>query len=115
MVIEDDPTIQDVLKILFQMESIDAYWASCGAEALSMLEHIPVPKFVLLDGRLPDIHGLELASKIHERTDESATIYLCSADSECEEMIVGTKIRGFIPKPFDADRVVAIIKDRLAS
>ena len=70
-----------------------------------------------MDGRLPDMHGLELIRILRQRLPNETAIYLFSADAHCAAPSLnpnsGLRIDGFIAKPFDADEFVGILTQHI--
>ena len=108
LIVEDDSGIRSALQTFFSMVSLKAHWAETGGHALAILDTaITMPKFILVDGRLPDMHGLELIKILRVRLPADTCIYLFSADHYAEHFDK-MGINGFIPKPFDADKLVTL-------
>ena len=108
LIVEDDAGIRSALQTFFSLVSLDAHWAESGGHALAILETLTeMPRFILVDGRLPDMHGLELIKILRKLLPLDTCIYLFSADhynGHFENM----GINGFISKPFDADKLVSL-------
>src|SRR4051794_26263114 len=84
LIVEDDPGILEGLQTLFEISEVpQAHWAHNAREALALVNTLnPPPSLILVDGRLPDCHGLELIQTIRQRLPEDVSdIYLFSADS----------------------------------
>jgi DNA-binding response OmpR family regulator len=111
LVIEDDPGILEGLRTLFELSDLPpAAWASSAAEAMWLLDTGAAdPSLILVDGRLPDCHGIELIGELRSRfTAKECEIYLFSADSYSAATLSSLAINGYIRKPFDADELIAL-------
>ncbi len=87
LIIEDDTDIRDVLKEVFQEETIhQVFLAQDGKTALDMLQ-TATPQVFLLDYRLPDMNGLELIDHVRRmRGYEQTPILLMSASLPWENI-----------------------------
>ncbi len=113
LIIEDDVGIREAMKSLFEMVDIQATFAGSGEEALAALKgRTTPPSLIVVDGRLPDTHGLYLAQQMRPLVLPGTAMYLFSADPRqsfgSEEQLVQAGITGFIEKPFDADDFINI-------
>lgn len=113
LIIEDDVGIQEAMKSLFEMVDIQASFAGSGEEALAALKgRRTPPSLIVVDGRLPDTHGLFLAQQMRPLVLPGTAMYLFSADPRqsfgSEAQLVQAGITGFIEKPFDADDFIDI-------
>jgi len=63
LVVDDEPDIRDILKILLEAEGFEVEEASNGREALEKIERRP-PDLVITDYVMPDTDGEELCRKI---------------------------------------------------
>jgi len=81
LVVDDNPTVRQYLRAILEQQSA---WSVCGEartgeEALRRVE-ISTPDVVLLDFRMPDLNGLDVAREIARQYPEIAilmvTVYL---------------------------------------
>ncbi len=109
LIIEDDSAIRTALQAFFSMVSVRVNWAENGQEALDFLSATDrLPNLILVDGRLPDMHGLELIQRLRNTYALPHTsIYLFSADTYSNNLET-LGVDGFIPKPFDADNLISL-------
>lgn len=108
LVVEDEPSIADVLTIALRYHGFEVMTAGTVREALALTERTR-PDAALLDVMLPDGDGRALARELHARRPELALVFLTARDSPAE--IVGALGFGddYITKPFNIDEVVARI------
>lgn len=84
--------------------------AGDGVEAIEVYRKVK-PDLVLLDITMPDMNGIEALKRI-KQLDSNAKIIICSAMGY-QDMIAQSIQSGaedFIVKPFDATRLIAVIK-----
>ena len=64
LIVEDDPSMADVLRLILQRSGIDSEIATSAGAALVSLEDDCLPESVILDVRLPDASGLLVLRRI---------------------------------------------------
>jgi CheY-like chemotaxis protein len=115
LVIDDDPVIQKLLSVNFEMEGYRVVTASDGLEGLAQVG-IANPDIILLDVMMPRMDGLEVARKL--KSDPLTTaipIVLLSAKAQSTDIQSGLEAgaEDYITKPFDPlellDKVGALI------
>ncbi|MGW3146387.1 response regulator transcription factor [Streptomyces sp. NPDC001177] len=108
LVVEDEPSISDVLAIALRYHRFEVMTAGTVREALALAERTR-PDAALLDVMLPDGDGRALGRELRARQPELALVFLTARDSPAE--IVGALAFGddYITKPFDIDVVVVRI------
>lgn len=105
LVVDDDKQLCETTVDSLKSIGVDADWALCGEDAMAMVEqrhkrgddyHI-----LLLDWKLSDIDGIEVARRIRMQMGESIPILLISAYdwSDIEDKAREAGINGFISKP----------------
>jgi len=97
LVVEDDPTIAEILRILLEDDGCDIIVAANGQEALDALE-AGQPDLVTLDLNLPDMDGLELLGQFG-----GAPVIVLSARAYVPRD--QGNIIAVLEKPFDATRL----------
>ncbi len=108
LVVEDEPSIADVLAIALRFHGFEVMVAGTVREALALAARTR-PDVALLDVILPDGDGRALGRELRTRRADLAIVFLTARDSPAE--IVGALGFGddYITKPFDIDVVVARI------
>ena len=110
---DDHPAILDSVATLLRDERIEVVGcARTGAEALELIER-RVPAVALLDRRLPDLSGIEVARRIVRAFPRTATLlYTGHADSALVHEALDAGARGVVlkeaPLP-DLPRAIAIV------
>jgi DNA-binding response OmpR family regulator len=115
LVVEDDLAILETLKAFFEIMSIEAHYASSGAQAQKLVDQLTYPlSLVLVDGWLPDTHGVKLIESFRLRNrqviDARTAVYLFSADSDLNLSKLPRElgITGIVRKPFEPDYLVEL-------
>lgn len=106
LVVEDEPSIADVLTIALRYHRFEVMAAGTVHEALALAERTR-PDAALLDIMLPDGDGRALGRELRSRRPGLAIVFLTARDAPAE--IVGALGFGddYITKPFNIDEVVA--------
>jgi len=115
LVVDDDPVIQKLLQVNFEMEGYAVLTASDGEEGLerARAEH---PDVIVLDVMMPKMNGLEVAGALKgDKSTASIPIILLSAKAQEADMQAGkaTGADDYVTKPFDPlellDRVASLL------
>ncbi|MFK7803962.1 MAG: response regulator, partial [Anaerolineae bacterium] len=103
--VEDDESIQEVIKAYLEINDYEVHTAATGAEGLALFSNVR-PDVVILDINLPGINGMELAARIRKQSD----VYILMLTARGEEMdrIAGLKLGAddYVVKPFSARELV---------
>jgi DNA-binding response OmpR family regulator len=110
LVVEDDFAVkQTTCRFLIQ-----AGYA-CGSvgnahAALTALRAGPVPDVLVLDVRLPDLPGTEVAIRAQDRVPGIPVVFVSAYTVELSEFQTLTGVRWqFLPKPYTADELVTAV------
>ena len=109
LVVDDDPTISDVVTRYLESDGYDVQVAFDGEEAL---EHARAfyPDLVVLDLMLPKLDGLEVCRLL--RSQGSVPIIMLTAKGDEMDRLVGLNLGAddYIAKPFSPRELVARVK-----
>ncbi|HYW58204.1 MAG TPA: response regulator [Polaromonas sp.] len=97
-------------------EDVDMRMAQNGAQGYEVAATWQ-PDVLVIDGRLPDTHGIDLLKRLRELPGlESTPAFMCSADTLPEHKIVAEQagFTGYWTKPVDFDKVFDEL-DRVAA
>jgi two-component system, OmpR family, response regulator ResD len=112
LVVDDEPTIAEVVARYLERAGYLTRVASDGPQALAMSVESP-PDLVVLDIMLPGIDGLEVMRHLHEDGGGSpARVILLTAKGTESDRIVGLR-RGaddYVVKPFSPGELVARVE-----
>lgn len=111
LIIEDNPTIQEVIREILSTLDCEFFSAYSGEEGLKILKEEEID-VVLLDLMLPKITGFEVLEKIN--TDLIPVIVItayASIDTAIEAMKKGAF--HYIPKPFKNEEILIQVKKAL--
>ena len=112
LIIEDDKTIQNFLKVTLKTQNYNYIIAETGLSGLSLF-YANRPDLVLLDLGLPDIEGIEVLKQI--RQNSSIPIIVVSARSSETEKVMALDYGSddYVTKPFNAAELLARIRAAL--
>src|SRR5664280_150938 len=118
LVVDDDPDICWALERVLRGLGAQCIRALDGRTALQAAR-LNRPAMALLDAKLPDIDGLELARKLR-LADPGILVLVVSGyfykdDPAIRAALEQGLIHGFIEKPFSHTEVVAAVKNVLSS
>ena len=116
LVVDDDPVIQKLLKVNFEMEGYEVLSAADGAEGLDQAAS-GRPDVIILDVMMPKMNGLEVLAALKADTGtENIPVILLSAKAQAGDVQAGLDrgANAYVTKPFDPldllERVGALIK-----
>jgi two-component system, OmpR family, response regulator RegX3 len=109
LLVEDERSIAEGLKISLEAEGFQVAWAKDGKEALSAWEWAR-PDLIVLDLMLPGMSGTEVCRTIRMRSDVPI-IMLTARDTEVDR-VVGLEIGAddYLTKPFSTRELIARIR-----
>ena len=118
LVVDDDPVIQRLLKVNFEMEGYQVTVAGDGLEGLERAR-ADRPDVVVLDIMMPKMDGLAVTRALKADPDTAPIpVLLLSAKAQEADMRAGaaTRADAYVTKPFDPlellERVEALIGER---
>lgn len=110
MVVEDDPNLRTVIRIVLEPMGCQVVEAMHGAEALQLMSETR-PDVVLADLKMPVMDGRELVRNMRSQPDlMSIPVVIITGDSDAEH---SADLGYFVlVKPFEARELVDVV-DRL--
>ena len=110
LVVEDDPDIRDALAAVLETEGYDVAKASDGQEALGQLRTSATPSLILLDLYMPVMNGWAFrAEQLRDPKLASIPVVVVSADSRVANRAADLGAAGWVGKPIDFDRLLALV------
>lgn len=109
LIVDDDPSVRDLLQMYFEKEHFTVRTAANGEEAMAAVIAQP-PDIIILDIMLPGQDGYEICRQLRSQSN-IPIIFLTARDDEIEP-IIGLELGAddYITKPFNAREVVARVK-----
>ena len=108
LVVDDEPTIRDVVSRYLVRAGYDTIVAATGREALRRAGE-GRPDVVVLDLMLPDVDGLEVMRRLRQLDSKRTAIVLLTARGEESDRVVGLRLGAddYVVKPFSPAELVA--------
>jgi two-component system OmpR family response regulator len=110
LVVDDEPTILELLAGTLRFAGFDVQTAVSGAEALRAAA-AGRPDLILLDVMMPDCDGFEVVRRIRSGGPRVPVIFLTARDN-VHDRVTGLTLGGddYVTKPFSLDEVLARIR-----
>lgn len=115
LIVEDDLDIADMLNAYFRVQGYEVNTVNWGEDGVRACQ-IQSPDLVILDIRLPDIDGFEVARRLrsNRKTKEIPIIFL-TEKRERSDRLRGLELRAddYITKPFDVQELRLRVRNTL--
>ena len=113
LVVDDEPSIVDVVSMALRHHGFEVATVQTGAEALAQVRDWR-PHAIVLDVMLPDMEGFEVAQRLAQQRAEVPILFLTARDNTSD------KVRGltsggddYVTKPFSLEELVARLRNIL--
>ena len=109
LVVDDDPTLRDVLSRYLEHAGFDVVTAEDGPSALVALAEVS-PDLVVLDVMLPGLDGIEVCRRI--RASIPVPVVMLTALGEEDDRVLGLEVGAddYVTKPFSPRELVARVQ-----
>ena len=114
-VVEDEKSIQTLLRYNLEKEGFKVSSSENGEEALSLIKE-KKPDLILLDWMLPDLSGIQICQYLkHDKKVKAIPIIMLTAKGEEEDKVKGLEsgVEDYLTKPFSFPELLARIKAML--
>lgn len=110
LVVDDERSLTDLLKMSLRYEGWDVRTASDGRTAITAAREFR-PDAIVLDIMLPDIDGLEVLKRVRADGSEVPVLFLTAKDA-LDDRIAGLTAGGddYVTKPFSLEEVIARLR-----
>ena len=108
LVVDDEPTIREVVSAYLRRAGYETRVAMDGPAALAAVAERS-PDLIVLDLMLPGVDGLEVMRRLRERPDRKSAIILLTAKGLESDRISGLRLGAddYVVKPFSPAELVA--------
>ncbi|GAA3675723.1 MULTISPECIES: MtrAB system response regulator MtrA [Yimella] len=112
LVVDDDPSLGEMLGIILRGEGMQVAHCSTGSGALAAFRDAK-PDIVLLDVMLPGTDGVEVCRQI--RAESHVPIVMLTARTDTTDVVAGLEAGAddYVNKPFKPQELVARVRARL--
>ncbi|NTU78007.1 MAG: response regulator [Chloroflexales bacterium] len=107
LIVDDEPTILDLIREILESEGFTVLVAPSGVVALHLLQQTPV-SLVLTDLMMPQLNGMDLARRLRAdpKTAQIPLVLMSAAlPTGVSDMFVEV-----LPKPFPIEKVVQLVR-----
>jgi len=113
LIIEDETTIREMLAEILKKQGYIIHQAADGTSGLKLIQKHNFD-LILLDLRLPDIHGLEVMEKLR-KFDNHVLVVVMTAYPEVRTAVSALKAgaHDYIKKPFELDEMKKLVQRSL--
>src|ERR1044071_6379382 len=113
MVVDDEPTLAELLASVLRYEGWEIQTASDGSSAVRTAREFR-PDAVVLDIMLPDFDGLEVLRRVRAELPHVCVLFLTARDA-VEDRVAGITAGGddYVTKPFSLEEVLARLRGLL--
>jgi DNA-binding response OmpR family regulator len=109
LIVEDDPSIRQLLRDALEQEGFEVVSASDGEEAIALAERRR-PLAVILDMGLPLVEGPEVAERIRDKYGDLVPFVIVTASRRIEEAASRIRAACYLTKPFDVTDLVKAVR-----
>jgi two-component system, OmpR family, response regulator ResD len=111
LIVDDEPTIAEVVARYLTRAGYDARTAADGPSAVAAAATAR-PDLVVLDIMLPGLDGLEVMRRLHEDAEQRVPVILLTAKGEEADRLVGLRqgADDYVVKPFSPRELVARVE-----
>jgi two-component system response regulator AtoC len=114
LVVDDEPSIRKYLGTLLEVDGYQVEAVNSGPEAIKKIEGGDRPDFIILDGLMPELNGLETLKQLMQ-IDRSLNVVMLSCSNEVGTVVEAIRLgaQDYLTKPFEkAELDVAMLKCR---
>jgi DNA-binding response OmpR family regulator len=115
LIVEDDPDVAEMLTAYFRSQEYEVFTVNWGEDGVRSAQQV-IPDLVILDIRLPDIDGYEVAKRLRlDRRTSAIPIIFLTEKRERMDRLHGLEIGAddYITKPFDVQELRLRVRNAL--
>jgi CheY-like chemotaxis protein len=110
LVVEDEPRIRELIRVVLTRAGHDVVAVAGPHEALAVLQRRPTIEVLLTDVIMPDMTGYDLADQARARLPAIRVIFTSGFARDAARHSAAD---GFLPKPFTFDALTAVVQQAL--
>lgn len=116
LIVEDDKSVSDALKIKLKEEGFAVDRVENGIECLKYLE-VQYPDLILLDVVMPGLDGIEILKRVKEKKDTKEIVVVILTNSDSDEKVAEAVLhnaQGYLLKTDQTlESIVEYVKSKL--
>ena len=113
LVVEDEPSVRFLLRVVLEGEGYRVLCAEDGTQAIRLLATGVLPHLLVLDMHTPGADASAVVARAREGGRAVPALVLSGRDDALASFPAGT-IQGFVPKPFDVDALLGRVRRALS-
>lgn len=111
-IVDDDLSVRESLKMLFESADFDAEIFASAEEFLSA-GHLCESRCLVLDVQLPGISGIELQNRLRADGNDITIIFITAhPDEHVRRLAMSAGAIGFFSKPFSGNELLTAVRTR---
>ena len=108
LVVDDEPQVRRLVARILAEEGFSVLPAACGAEALALL--VDPADVVVLDMRLPDLSGPDVARQLRQRWPDLPILFISAyPEPALHDRAAEALVQDFLCKPFTREQLMAAL------
>jgi len=108
LIVDDDPAIRNLLRLVAERRGLTADMAADGAEALQLLVESRYD-LAIIDLMMPRLNGYELVTALRTFPQRPAVVIATAMTDSVLGMLEADLVHSIIRKPFDIDMVGSLM------
>ena len=112
LIVDDDPSIRDVMKDFCEVNGYNAAFAGNGFDAIALIREEGPFGLVIADFLMPGMHGVEFIREIRNHW-RALPVIAMSAWSDVKPSLMEAGACRFFAKPFDTQELESAIEEIL--
>ena len=110
LIVEDEASNYELLKAMMRKLDVKIYWAKNGKNALALCNENSFD-IIFMDIKMPGLDGYEVTSIIRSNNKDTPIIAQTAyARAEDERIILNKGFNGYLAKPIERGKLLAIVK-----
>jgi CheY-like chemotaxis protein len=115
MIIDDEPGILEVVKIILEGEGYQVFTINNSEEAIAKINLIK-PNLIFLDVRMPGIGGEEICRQIKiSHSTKEIPVILLSASFGTKQLVKKCGASDYLEKPFEMENIIKMVSNYLGT
>lgn len=105
LIIDDEDYVADMIATVLRLEGFEVTIAYNGRDGLALAKTL-MPQLIIVDIMMPYLNGLELVEQLRNAEGLMMPTIVISAGARPNQLLASME---FLAKPFDMERLVALI------
>ena len=109
LVVDDDPTIREMLEMVLDSEGYEVVTAQHGLAAFELLDRVR-PSVILLDMKMPVMDGWGFLERYRRRPGAKAPVVVLTAAQDDSRRAGEVGADAYVAKPFAIDDLIRVLE-----